>query len=61
LVSAGLNIDLHFYAVFCAFLHFAHRAFCAAAIFLRAAGDIVLLRATIETTFRPLTFAHHAR
>jgi len=60
-VSAGLSIELHFYAVFCVFRHFAQRAFCAAAIFLRAAGDIVLLRAVIETTFFPLSFAHLAR
>src|SRR6266478_1186028 len=46
---------------FCAFRHFAHRAFCAAAILLRAAGDIALLRAVIEATFGPLTFAHLAR
>ena len=42
-------------------LHFAHRAFCAAAILLRAEADIVLLRVVIETTFRPFTFAHLAR
>jgi hypothetical protein len=42
-------------------LHFAQRAFCAAAILLRAPGDIVRLCAVIETTLRPLTFAHRAR
>jgi len=46
---------------FCALRHFAHRAFWAAAIFLRAAGDIVRpLRAVIETTL-PLAFAQRAR
>jgi hypothetical protein len=33
----------------------------ATATFLRFAGDIVLLRAVIETTFFPLSFAHRAR
>ena len=42
-------------------LHFAHRAFCAAAILLRAAADIFLLRAVMDTTFGPLTFAQGAR
>ena len=41
--------------------HFVQRAFCAATMRLRAAGDILRLRAAIETTFRPLTFAHLAR
>ena len=46
---------------FCALRHFAHRAFWAAAIFLRAAGDIVRpLRAVIETTL-PFAFAQRAR
>jgi len=42
-------------------LHFAHRAFCAAAMRLRAAGDIVLLRVVMDTTFGPFTFAQRAR
>ncbi len=42
-------------------LHLAHRNLCAAAIFLRAAGDIVLLRVVMETTFGPLPFAQRAR
>ena len=42
-------------------LHFAQRAFCAAAMRLRAAGDIVFLAALITTTFRPLVFAQRAR
>src|SRR6266850_2392947 len=50
------------HADFCVFLHFAHRAFWAAAIRLRAAGDIVCpLRLAIDTTFCPLTFAQRAR
>ena len=49
-------------AFFCAFRHLAQRAFWAAMIRLRAAGDIVRpLRAAIETTFCPFTFAHRAR
>jgi len=44
------------------FFDFAHLARCAAAIFLRAAGDIVrALRAAISTIFCPLTFAQRAR
>jgi hypothetical protein len=49
-------------AFLCAFRHFAQRAFWAATILLRAAGDIVRpLRPTIETTFCPLLLAHRAR
>jgi hypothetical protein len=45
----------------CAFRHFAQRAFCAAAMRLRASGDILRLWAAIETIFLPLTLAHLAR
>jgi hypothetical protein len=49
------------YPALCAFRHFAHRAFWAATILLRAAGDIVRpLCAPIETTFWPLLFAQRA-
>jgi hypothetical protein len=49
-----------FQAVFCCFLHFAHRAFCAARIRPNAAADSVLFRLAMETTF-PLAFAQRAR
>lgn len=42
--------------------HAAHRAFCAATIRLRAAGDIVRpFRAPMEVTLCPLILAHRAR
>ena len=50
------------YPAFCAFRHFAQRAFCAALILASAAPDnLRRLRVVIETTFRPLAFAHLAR
>ena len=42
-------------------LHLAHLAFCAAAIRLRAAGDIERRRLAIDTTFCPLALAQRAR
>jgi hypothetical protein len=39
----------------------AQRAFWAATMRLRAAGDIARFREAIDTTFRPLTFAQRAR
>jgi len=42
-------------------LHLAHLAFCAAAIRLRAAGDIELRGLAIDTIFRPLALAQRAR
>jgi hypothetical protein len=54
-MSAGSSIHAVF---FCAFRHFAQRAFWYAAMRLRAAADILRpLRASIATTFCPLTFA----
>jgi hypothetical protein len=44
-----------------AFFHRAYLALCAAAIFLRAAGDILRLWAEMETTLFPLTLAQRAR
>ena len=50
------------YTLPCTFRHLAQRAFWAATILLRAAGDIVRpLRPTIEKTFCPLLLAHRAR
>jgi hypothetical protein len=54
------------HAAFCCFLHFAQRAFWAAAIRLRAAGEMARFGAdallAMETTFGlPWTRAHRAR
>ena len=50
------------YMALCAFRHFAQRAFWAATILMRPAGDIVRpLRELIETTLCPFLFAHLAR
>jgi hypothetical protein len=52
-MSAGSSIHAVF---FCAFRHFAQRAFWYAAMRLRAAADVLRpLRASIATTFCPLT------
>ena len=51
----------HGYAAFCSFRQAAHRAFCAAAILLRAAGDSDrVVRLAVETV-APFTLAQRAR
>ena len=47
-------------AAFCFFRHFAHRAFCAAMIRLRAAGDSGRLGSLAVEAFVPFTFAQRA-
>jgi len=63
MVKYGL-LSFSGYAVFFAAFAFAHRARCAAAIFLRAAADIVRFLGIVTTlTWSPFafTFAQRAR
>ena len=62
-ITIALRIGvLAVHAVFCCFLHFAQRAFCAARMRAIAWADILRLRLLLmETTFFPLALAQRAR
>ena len=55
-----MNVE-DFQAAFCSLRHFAHRAFCAAMILLRAAGDNGRLVLLAADAFSPLALAQRAR